>query len=88
MAFRWVMPMPEDSESGTEHSRRISKSDRNVTVYEYEGPGTSSSIVSRVKSHHAEVHDCKYRRLTAKKIASGGRRSRTTVVAVIEGGGV
>jgi len=65
------------------HSIELAE-DSDAFVYEFRGRGVSGDIVSGVKSHHADEHDAAYRDLTARKIASGGRAPRITLVVVVE----
>ena len=62
----------------------IEEADGEAKLYEYRGKGASGDIVSKVKKHHAEETGSEYSDLTARKVASGGRRVRITYVVVVE----
>ena len=71
--------MSEQSSGGIERSE-----DHHSAVYEHRGPGASSDIVARVKQHHAEENDARFRDLVARKIGSGGSHPKITTVVVVE----
>jgi hypothetical protein len=55
-----------------------------ATIYQYQGTGTASSAVSRVKKHHAEQTDVAYQKLSARQVSQrGGRKDRTILVIVV-----
>lgn len=55
-------------------------------LYEYRGKGAGSDIVSKVKKHHADENEIDFGNLVGRKVASGGKTVKTTLVVVAEVG--